>query len=90
MEDWKKVCNINNIEYLTSACDVAISYYLQQPDINVEIIKENELLFLHCNYRGIPCHIGNVNISNIISCHLMNEHDFYDFTHILHDNNYFV
>ena len=90
IEHWINLCNLNNIKNLIPACDVAISYYLQQPDINVEIIKTNDLSFSHCNYKGFPCHSNNVNMSNIISCHLMSKDDFYNFTNILNDNNYFL
>ena len=89
MEHWINLCNVNNISYLIPSCDVAISYYLQQPDINVKIIK-NELSFLHCNYKGLPCHPNQVNMINIISCHLMNKVDFYNFTNILRNNNFFI
>jgi len=90
MDNWISLCKLNNINNLIPACDVAISYYLQQPNINVKIIKATELSFLHCNYKGQPCHQNIINMSNIISCHLMNEEDFYDFTNILNNNNYFV
>ena len=90
MEKWINICNINNIQYLIPSCDVAISYYLQQPYINATIIKTNDLSFLHCNYIGIPCHKNKVNMENIISCHLMNKNDFYNFTNILNNNNYFT
>jgi hypothetical protein len=90
MEDWIHLCNINSLDHLVSACDVSISYYLQQPDINVKIIKTNDLSFTHCNYRGFPCHYHQVNMSNIISCHLMSENDFYKFTEILNKNNHFT
>lgn len=90
MEDWINLCNTNNIQILIPACDLAISYYLQQPNINANIIKIDDLSFLHCNYQGFPCHPNKVNVSDIISCHLMNECDFYNFTHILDNNNYFV
>ena len=90
MENWITICNVNNNTNLIPACDVAISYYLQQPSINCKIIKTNDLSFINCNYKGYPCHINEVNISNIISCHLMSNYDFYNFTNILNDYNYFV
>jgi hypothetical protein len=90
MEEWINICNKYNISYLIPACDVAVSYFLHQPNINATVIKENNLSFCHCNYRGYPCHPNQVNVSNIISCHLMNENDFYNFTNILKDNNYFI
>jgi hypothetical protein len=81
---------MNNIEILTTACDVAISYYLQQPEIDSTIIKTNDLSFLHCNYQGYPCHINQPEMSNIISCHLMSPTDFINFTNILNSNNFFI
>ena len=89
MEDWINLCIENNIKYLIPACDVAISYYLQQPNINVKIIK-NDSSFFHCNYKGVPCHPLQVNMRNIISCHLMSQIDFYNFTNILNQNKYFI
>jgi hypothetical protein len=91
MEDWIHVCNINNVGGgLVAACDVAISYYLQQPNINVKIIKSDYLSFINCNYLGVPCHRHQVNMKTLISCHLMNETDFYNFTQILNKNNHFT
>lgn len=90
IEDWINVCNTNNIQHLIPACDVAISYYLQQTYVNAEIIKTNDLSFLHCNYKGYPCHENKVILKNIISCHSMNETDFYEFTNILNNNDYFL
>jgi hypothetical protein len=90
MEDWVNVCNGNSLFHLIPSCDVAISYYLQQPYINSKIIKTDDLSFLHCNYQGFPCHPNEVNVSHIISCHSMNEFDFCNFTHILDNNNYFL
>jgi hypothetical protein len=90
MEKWINTCNANNIHYLIPACDVAISYYLQELNINIKIVKTNDLSFTHCNYNGYPCHVNQVDISKIISCHLMDETDFYNFTNILNRNNYFT
>jgi glucose/mannose-6-phosphate isomerase len=44
--------------------DFAMSYYLQQPGRTIEIIKNNESFFA-CNYKGVPCHVYNVKISDI-------------------------
>jgi hypothetical protein len=90
INDWINTCNINNIQYLIPCCDVAIAYYLQQPNINSKIIKTNDLSFLHCNYQGNPCHINQVDMSKIIACHNMNKIDFNNFTNILIMNNFFV
>ena len=90
IQDWNNVCTTNNIKYLLPCCDVTVSYYLQQPNIDSKIIKTNDLSFLHCNYLGHPCHSNQILMSNIISCHLMSKADFYNFTNILNSNNYFV
>jgi hypothetical protein len=90
MNDWTNRCNIYNVQYLIVACDVAISYYLQQPGYDIKIIKTNDLSLINCNYLGYPCHCNEIDINNIISCHYMKTHDFYDFTNILNENNYFV
>ena len=88
--DWVDLCTINNIDYLIPCCGVAIAYYLQQPDIDSTVVKTNDLSFLHCNYRGYPCHVNQVEMSNIIACHLMSPMDFINFTTILVTNKFFV
>jgi hypothetical protein len=90
MNDWINLCNFHKIEYLIASCDVAISYYVQQPSINAKVIKTNDLSFIHCNHRGYPCHINQIDISKIISCHSMSTYDFYHYTNILESNNYFL
>jgi len=89
MENWTHVCKLNNVSYLIVACDVALSYYLQQPCIDVKVITNN-VSFFACNHIGYPCHINNVDMKNIICCHYMSKSDFYNFTTILNDNNYFI
>ena len=90
INDWINTCNINNIQYLIPCCDVAIAYYLQQPNINSKIIKTNDLSFLQCNYQGYDCHINQVDMSKIVACHNMNKTDFIHFTNILIMNKFFV
>jgi len=89
MDHWIALCIKNNTSCLIPACDVAISYYLQQTDMNVKIIT-NDISFFNCNYIGWPCHINEINISNIISCHNMSIDDFNKFTNILNEYNYFI
>jgi hypothetical protein len=72
------------------ACDVAIAYYLQQEWFDINIIKQDDLSFLHCNYLGIPCHPGQVDVSKIVACHSMSGKDFNDFTEILKNNSYYI
>jgi hypothetical protein len=90
MNDWINRCKLHNIQHLNTACDLAISYYLHQPEYNIKIIKTNDLSFIYCNYLGYPCHYNQVNMKDIISCHSMNTSDFYNFTNILNENNHFV
>jgi hypothetical protein len=88
-ETWIDICKNNNTEVLSSCCDVAISYFLQTY-VNVEVVKTNDPLFIHCNYRGYPCHINQINMADIISCHTMSLHDFDEFYDILQKNNFFI
>jgi hypothetical protein len=88
-EKWIEICKNNNSEGLCPCCDVAISYFMQYY-INAKVIKINDLSFIHCNYKGYPCHINKVNMSQIISCHSMTLQDFDDFYDILIKNNFFV
>jgi len=90
MSDWINICIQNNIQHLIPACDVAVSYYVQQENINATIIYADDLTFLTCNYIGYPCHLNMVNIQNIIACHYMSIDDFYNYTRILQENNYFI
>jgi hypothetical protein len=84
LEEWLTICNKNNIE-LHDACDVCISYFLQLPEINVEVIKLPGNTFTNSAY-----HWENIIIKDIISCHNMCLNDFDDFTNILDCNNYFM
>ena len=67
MNDWINICKLNNIEDLIPACDVAISYYLQQPEINATIIKAVNFTFIGCNYVGNKCCGNQIEIKNLIS-----------------------
>lgn len=88
-DDWKNICKNNNVEYLTPACDVAISYYLQKNE-DVQIIKSNDSSFMNCNYKGHPCHMSTIKINEIILCHNMSFDDFDNFNDILLSNNFFI
>ena len=91
MEKWINICSINNVHYLISACDVAISYFIQNY-INSDIIKIDDLSFLHCNFNGHPCphHKNKIDKKNIITCHSMSLYDFDEFYKFLKENNFFV
>jgi hypothetical protein len=85
--DWKEFCVQNSNEGLSSACDVAIAYFVSLPSVAAQWIT-NDDGFFHCNYRGFPCHL-NLSIEKILSCHSMSLSDFDNFTRILEENNYF-
>ena len=89
MEDWIRVCSTNNVNYLINACDVGIAYYLDQPELKATFVDGGEA-FISCNYRGNPCCLNKIDMTKIISCHLMSLQDFQDFTQILEGNNYFM
>jgi len=100
--DWKNVCLDNktfDYNIMINACDVAISYYLQEElnnDTNpLQIIKRDDL-FYFCNHKGYcynntyNCCVSKINMRELISCHNMTLTDFDDFTKILTDNNFFI
>jgi hypothetical protein len=90
MKEWPGICINNKSENLIAACDVGISYYLQLDNMNTKIIKTNDLSFIHCNYKGVPCHINEIDIKTIISCHSMSLNDFDEFTKLLIENDFFI
>lgn len=93
VEDWLRICSenaANATHDLTGACDVSISFYLQQTNINAQIVKDDELRFVNCNYTGTPCHPNEINHAKLISCHLMTEMHFSAFTDILKTNGFYV
>lgn len=91
--EWENICLINNVEYLITACDVLISYYVGKI-IDIEIIKNKN--FYSCNHKGLCynstllCCGKKVNVYEIISCHNMTMRDFDELTLILENNNFFV
>lgn len=88
IDEWINVCNTNNVLELIPGCDVAISYFLQQPNINTIIIKNEN--FLGCNCYGYPCHQGQIEMKNIIICHLMTIENSNNFYNILIRNKFFL
>ena len=88
--DWLQVCGENNKNDLYGACDVSISYYLQTFNIQPRVIKFDGLQFTHCNYMGVPCHEGEIDVTELLSCHLMSLVDFELYTGILLMNDFFV
>ena len=88
--DWLRVCSKNNKNDLYGACDVSISYYLQKLNIHPRVIRLDGLQFTHCNYMGIPCHVGEIDITKLMSCHLMSAVDFELYTGILYMNDFYM
>jgi hypothetical protein len=88
-EAWMHLCKEHHIDHLLPACDVAISYYLQQPNTPVHVLKADDE-FINCNYLGWPCHMGQINLHKLLVCHLMDDASCHTFTGLLEANNYFV
>jgi len=88
--DWLRICEENNKNDLYGACDVSISYYLQTLNICPRVIAFDGLQFTHCNYMGFPCHVGETDITELMSCHVMSAIDFELYTEILLMNDYYV
>ena len=88
--DWLRICYTNNKNDLYGACDVSISYYLQTLNIRPRVITFDGLQFTHCNYMGFPCHVGETDITELMSCHLMSAIDFELYTEILLMNDFYV
>jgi hypothetical protein len=98
-EEWITVCSESNHGDLIPACDVALSYYLQNIIGDKLQIIENKQQFFGCNYRGIVhdkgtgyflCCNNIIQLKTLISCHCMTSVDFDEFTKILENNSYFL
>ncbi len=92
--EWKKICNAYINNDAIPACDVAISYYLQNT-IGSALKIDTLDCFNSCNHKGYcengsKCCGDKIVFSNIVACHRMQMHDFDEFTKILEDNHYFV
>lgn len=88
-EAWFHLCRENHVEPLQPACDVAIGYYLQQPNSPVHVLKADEE-FINCNFLGWPCHPGQIQLSKLLVCHLMDADACVAFTQLLEANHYFL
>lgn len=88
MDEWTTLCTVHQVQHLIPACDVSISYYLQQIK-ELTIVTQNEF-FLQSNYQGWPWRTGQVDMKKIICCHFMGEQNFLDYTKILQQNHYFL
>lgn len=94
-DEWIDICNKLNND-LKTACDVAISYYLQLDGFIEEKDIEKRPGFYSCNYKGL-CYDNTYNCcknilktEDIICCHHMSCDDFDIFTSILKKNNYYM
>ncbi len=85
MNKWFLICENSNNNSLKPACDVSIAYLADI--INANIVKLNG--FYNCNHYGYPCCIHQHTPNDVISCHNMTTNDFYDFTRLLENNNYY-
>ncbi|MFY7729337.1 MAG: hypothetical protein ACOVRN_07465 [Flavobacterium sp.] len=92
MDTWIALCKTYKLD-LVPACDVGIAYLIQMLGANnifTKTVNTGNYMFTHCNHRGYPCHVGKINMSQLISCHNMSLRDFDDFTHILNTHQYFI
>ena len=93
--DWKYYLHENNSNWLTTACDVEISYYLQKNIPHLQIIVNDEA-FVACDHNGLfnnamsVCCGDRVKKENIVSCHRMTSQSFDEFTQLLQTNNYYL
>lgn len=92
LDDWTKISEIMVNPYVDyrAACDVAIAYYAQLPDMNTSIFKAEPFLFNSCTYKGRPCHVNAFPMNTILTCHNMSPADFDEFTNILHEHKFFM
>jgi SAM-dependent methyltransferase len=92
--DWKFDLNEYNSNWLTFACDLEISYYLQKFIPSLQIIV-NDDVFFSCDHNGLindisMCCGEHVKKEQIVSCHRMTLHSFDEFTQLLQANNYYL
>jgi hypothetical protein len=88
VDEWIKICV--NAQNMIPWCDVAISYFLQTTIDDLKIVKIPGLVFIHCSHHGYPCHIGQVDMRDIVCCHNMSLRDSDEFYGILLKNNFWV
>jgi hypothetical protein len=89
MGNWITLCKENHVEVLIDSCDVAISFYLQNLIPELKIVT-NDDYFSNSNHHGWPWRPDRIDMTKLITCHFMNEYHCYEFTSILHKNNYFL
>jgi len=89
MDEWTTLCHAHQVPHLIAACDVSLSYYVQQPKIQAVVITQN-MFFSNSNYQGWPWRVNQVDCTRVICCHFMNEQNFHDYTHLLEKNDYYL
>ena len=89
MDEWTTLCTTHQVPGLIPACDVSISYYLQQPKIQATVIK-HDVYFSNSNYQGWPWRPNQVDSTRVICCHFMNEKNFGEYTQLLQKHNYYL
>jgi GR25 family glycosyltransferase involved in LPS biosynthesis len=96
LPEWTKICNKCGCHCLISACDVAISYFLQNTVGDSLKIVTLDDEFVGCNHKGLAnnntfvCCGDKVKQCNIVICHRMTLGDFDEFNAILKGNKYFI
>jgi len=83
VETWLRICHRHNLHDLIVACDVAVAYLLHtigKGAVKIVIVNGG---FMNCNIYGYPCHVGQVNMDQILSCHNMSLDDFHVFYNYL-------
>jgi hypothetical protein len=86
IDEWFNKCDITpEIMPLKVACDVSLSYYVQNPPIEATVVKAKIGEFCWLNHNS-----DEYDKRKIIACHNMTIFDCYDFTNILEHNNYFL
>ena len=88
--------NIKVEDKLKPACDVAIAYYLQLPEVDAIVVKPDDYMFAACNHKGYWLQYekctghGDHNYSRLISCHWLSLTQFDEYTYIIIDYNFFI
>ena len=52
-DTWGKMVSAAGRSDLIPACDVAIAYYIQLPEVMATVVKAEHSVFMACNYKGI-------------------------------------
>jgi hypothetical protein len=88
--DWARICTENGMADLIDAGDISIGFYVQQQNINASVVKVDGLRMNQCNHVGIPCHVGEIDTSRIISCHMALSGEFIMFHQLQSSNNFYI